>query len=263
MLIRTILSMAVAAVVGWTNAQSQAAPVIHNQAQEIVGAGAVADPLIAVEASRGAIVNRLVEEHAQALASNGISADAFRAALGALRADQLFAASLVNTLEEVSAIVRSEQSSGMALQRFVAITPMVPAAMSELPPAQAYLVRSADTLTIVKASALQLRDANVQVAGYFVPATSAGVTTVIEGKPFVKDGPGMGANSWIGYTAGSNQASGSGSAVAAGTSNVASGQNAFVGAGTFNAATAQGAFVGGGTSNVAAGISFRQSSKSN
>jgi hypothetical protein len=67
-----------------------------------------------------------------------------------------------------------------------------------------------------------------------------------------KDGPGTGTNSWIGYTAGSNQASGTGSAVAAGTNNVASGQNAFVGAGTFNAATAQGAFVGGGTSNVAA-----------
>jgi hypothetical protein len=62
----------------------------------------------------------------------------------------------------------------------------------------------------------------------------------------MKDGPGTGANSWIGYTAGSNQASGTGSAVAAGTNNVAAGPNSFVGAGTFNLANAQGAFVGAG-----------------
>jgi len=66
-----------------------------------------------------------------------------------------------------------------------------------------------------------------------------------------KDGSGSGANSWIGYTGGGNVASGSGSAVAAGTHNVASGTNSFVGAGTFNAANGQGSFVGAGTSNVA------------
>jgi hypothetical protein len=50
-------------------------------------------------------VNRLVADHAQALAANGAAVDAFRAALDALRADQLLAASLVNTLQEVTAIV--------------------------------------------------------------------------------------------------------------------------------------------------------------
>ncbi|HEY1327919.1 MAG TPA: tail fiber domain-containing protein [Casimicrobiaceae bacterium] len=70
-----------------------------------------------------------------------------------------------------------------------------------------------------------------------------------------KDGIGTGTNSWIGYTAGANVASGPGSAVAAGTSNVARGTNAFVAAGTFNAANGLGSFVGGGTSNVANGTS--------
>jgi hypothetical protein len=70
-----------------------------------------------------------------------------------------------------------------------------------------------------------------------------------------KDGAGSGPNSWIGYTAGNNVASGTGSAVAAGTFNVASGQNAFIGAGTFNGAKAANALVGGGNSNYALGIS--------
>ena len=46
------------------------------------------------------------------------------------------------------------------------------------------------------------------------------------------DGTGTGANSWIGYVFGSNQATGIGSAVAAGSNNFASGQGAFVGAGS-------------------------------
>jgi hypothetical protein len=70
--------------------------------------------------------------------------------------------------------------------------------------------------------------------------------------PFdTKDGSGSGPNSWIGYTAGSNVASGSGSAVAAGRFNTASGQNAFVAAGQSNAAQGVSSLVLGGFDNRA------------
>src|SRR6266581_1036043 len=233
MLTRTMLSIGVATLLNSMAAQVQAAPVVHNQALDIVGAGAVADPLIAVEASRDAIINRLVAEHAQALASNEISSEAFRTGLAALRADQLLTASLVNTFHEFTALVAAEPSSGTALQRFVAMTPQLATSLSDLPSAQAYLVRNGDGLIIIKASALPLDEA--EVVGYFTLVTNTSVTTVIQEKPFAKDGPGTGANSWIGYTEGSNQASGTGSAIAAGTSNIASGPSSFVGAGTFNA----------------------------
>src|SRR5438876_9159622 len=100
MLTRTMVSIGVVALLSSMSAQASAAPVIDNQAPEIVGAGTVADPLIAIEASRNAIINRLVAEHGEALARQGISSETFRVALASLRADQLLAASLVNTLEE-------------------------------------------------------------------------------------------------------------------------------------------------------------------
>ena len=68
-----------------------------------------------------------------------------------------------------------------------------------------------------------------------------------------KDGSGSGANSWIGYTFGNNQASGTGSAVAAGTFNLASGQGSFVGAGTSNNAAGVSSLVIGGFDNHAIG----------
>ena len=66
-----------------------------------------------------------------------------------------------------------------------------------------------------------------------------------------KDGSGSGLNSWIGYTAGHNVASGSGSAVAAGTFNAATGQNAFVAAGQSNVAAGTSSMVIGGFDNQA------------
>lgn len=69
-----------------------------------------------------------------------------------------------------------------------------------------------------------------------------------------KDGIGAGANSWIGYIAGHNVASGPGSAVAAGTFNSASGANAFVAAGQSNVASGVSSLVIGGFDNQAQAI---------
>jgi hypothetical protein len=134
-----------------------AAPVT-NRALEIVGAGAAADPLIAVEANRSAIVDRIVADHADTIAAMGSGAEAsLRTALAGLRADQLLAASLVGSLAEVTAIVAGQPSDGAVLQRFVALAPAAPNA--GLPSAQAYLVRNADTLTIVAAAGATARAA--------------------------------------------------------------------------------------------------------
>lgn len=59
---------------------------------------------------------------------------------------------------------------------------------------------------------------------------------------------------WLGYLNGGNVASGSASAVAAGSSNVASGQGAFVGAGTANSADGVSSLVIGGFDNHASAI---------
>ncbi len=74
------------------------------------------------------------------------------------------------------------------------------------------------------------------------------------GRPAPKDGPGSGANSWIGYTGGSNQATGTKSAVTAGWFNLASGQNSFVGAGQSNVASGTSSLVIGGFDNQAIAI---------
>ncbi len=80
-------------------------------------------------------------------------------------------------------------------------------------------------------------------------ATSSGSAPV-----FRKDGPGTGTGSWIGYLFGGNQATGMGSAVAAGLNNLASGQSAFVAAGSYNQATGTSALVIGGFDNHAVAI---------
>ena len=72
-----------------------------NAAPEIVGAGAEAEPLIAIEASRLGIVNRIMAEQAEELAARGLNGDALRYALMTLRADQLLAAALVEDFDEV------------------------------------------------------------------------------------------------------------------------------------------------------------------
>jgi hypothetical protein len=61
-------------------------------------------------------------------------------------------------------------------------------------------VRDGDALSVVKPAELQLSGRN-RVVGYFTADTVTNVTTLIQEKPLVKDGPGTGANSWIGYTA--------------------------------------------------------------
>src|SRR5947207_1756444 len=51
--------------------------------------------LLAIETHRAAIIDRLLIDYAQVLAQRGLDADALRATLNGLRADQLLAATLV------------------------------------------------------------------------------------------------------------------------------------------------------------------------
>jgi hypothetical protein len=245
MFARKLLCVAVGSALGALALPVLAAPAVDNRAAEVVGSGAATDPLIAVEASRGAIIRRLVAEHAATLAEAGVDSATFRNALNALRADQLLAASLVSSVAEITAIVGEAPVNGSALQRFIALSPREPISMTDVPLAEAYLVRDGDALSIVKAVELQLGQPGVQLVGDFAPATR-------DAGP--KDGTGTGANSWIGYVFGGNQATGPGSAVAAGTSNLASGQGSFVGAGTANQANGISSLVIGGFDNRAVAI---------
>ncbi|HSV18996.1 MAG TPA: tail fiber domain-containing protein [Casimicrobiaceae bacterium] len=85
-------------------------------------------------------------------------------------------------------------------------------------------------------------------------AVSAIVARSAPDNPLPKDGSGSGVNSWIGYTAGNNSATGTGSAVAAGTFNAATGHNAFVAAGQSNGAQGISSLVIGGFDNQARAI---------
>jgi hypothetical protein len=77
--------------------------------------------LLAIETHRAAIINRLLADYAQELAQRKLDAQALRTELNALRADQLLAATLVSTLDEVLRVVH-EPMPEMG-QRYVAITP--------------------------------------------------------------------------------------------------------------------------------------------
>jgi hypothetical protein len=211
--------------------------------------------LLAIEAHRAAIVERLVADHAEGLAQRGLDADAFRATLNALRADQLLAATLVSTFDEVLRVMREPAlATGPAGQRYVAITPTEAIELRAVPDAQAYLVRDGETLSVVKAGELQLTGRN-WVVGYFAPASTSVMVSASTAAAFTpKDGSGSGTGSWIGYTSGGNQATGLNSAVAAGSNNLASAQGAFVGAGTANQANGLSSLVIGGFDNRATGI---------
>jgi len=252
--VELILKIGAGLLIG--SSAATAASVIRNDAVELVGADAVSDPLIAVESNRSAIVNRLAVRHAVAVSTHGVAVEAFRAALESLRADQLLAASLVDSFEEVTAIVQQPTDSGALLQRFVAVTPTTsPISFGLRPPADAYLVRNGDVLTIVKAADLRLGPAT-RLLGYFVPATTSilvqAVTSTLPVVP--KDGPGTGSGSWMGCTYCSNVASGAGSGVAAGSYNAATGQNAFVAAGQNNVASGLSTLVMGGFDNQASAV---------
>jgi len=226
----------------------------------------VTDPLLAIEASRSGIVNRLMSDHADALAQAGVSPDTFRRALESLRADQLLAASLVNSFEDVTAIVAQQPATSDATQRFVAIAPLSLRESAGVPGAAAYVVRDGERLSVVDASQMSLLSEGQVVVGYFAPLQPtriAAATSELVGNASIdassatllagirKDGPGSGANSWIGYTAGNNVASGPGSAVAAGTFNAATAQNASVFAGQSNSADGISSTVVGGFDNHA------------
>lgn len=268
---RTLVCFGVAAALGVLSSHAGAESVVLNKAVQLVGAGAPSDPLIAVEANRTAIINRLAADYGDVVAANGVPLDVFRAALEKLRADQLLAAALVGTAEEVTSIVEHPAVNGASLQRFVPLSPMVPQSMADLPAAEAYLMREADMLTVVKATDVQLGTSAAQLVGYFAPATT---TTVVSGtaaaapitavlpsstaltspgsaendatassstrdaRLTLKDGPGSGAGSWIGTGP-----------------NIASGQNSAVGAGANNQATNFGAAVFAGNNNTADGVS--------
>lgn len=212
---------------------------------------AITDPLLAVESNRFAIVDRICSVHANAVAAKGISADVFREALLALRADQLLAASLVETLEEVTAIVAYEPIDGPTVERFVPVAPAFVGTLTQLPPANAYLVREHDKLTIVKVVDIGLRPMS-QLVGYFASTSPTVVLSPFAQRQAVsKDGPGDGVGSWLGCTFCGNVASGTGSAVAAGASNAALGDNSFVGAGKSNVASGLSATVLSGFDNQA------------
>jgi hypothetical protein len=85
-------------------------------------------------------------------------------------------------------------------------------------------------------------------------ATAAHADVFRIGNATPKDGSGSGSGSWIGYVFGSNQASGTNSAVAAGSFNLASGQGSFIGAGTANQAAGISSLVIGGFDNHAMAI---------
>jgi hypothetical protein len=89
----------------------------------------------------------------------------------------------------------------------------------------------------------------ISVATFATSARSSGDVMTL-----AKDGPGAGAGSWIGYVFGNNQATGTNSAVAAGSYNLAAGTGAFVGAGQSNSANGTSSLVIGGFDNHAIAI---------
>ena len=213
----------------------------------------VAEPLLAIEAARSGIVNRLLADHAGQIDAQGIDPALMRDVLGQLRADRLLAASLVDSLEDVLAIVAADVSEALAARNFVAISPIGADRLAALPRADVYVVRNGAAMSLVSSADLQFRSERAQVVGYLAapvePAVTSGKSSVT-----LKDGSGTGLNSWIGYVAGNNLASGSGSAVTAGTFNQATAQGAFVGAGTANAAMGISSLVIGGFDNRATAI---------
>jgi len=256
MFTRKLLVVGVAGALALLAQPAWSATTIENRSVEVIGAGATSDALIAVEANRTAIINRLVREHSATLFASAIPESSFRNALSSLRADQLLAASLVGSFSEVTAIVDQTSVDGASLQRYVAVAPTAMNAVQQLPAAEVFLVREGDTLSMVRANQLNATSSTQQLVGYFIP-TAANSSVVIDAASpgnTRKDGPGTGANSWIGFTAGNNQASGPGSAVAAGTFNLASGQGSFVGAGTSNQANGISSLVLGGFDNRAVAI---------
>ena len=247
---RRLLYVAMVGVLLGVGGSVWSAPRLLNEAVDVVGAEA--EPLIAIEASRAGIVNRIMADYADGLSARNLDANALRHALTTLRADQLLAAALVNSLDEVLAIAVQPVATGPALQRYVAISPLAATDSASLPAAVAYLTRNGDALRIEKADEFAFRDVTTQVVGYFVPATTTIVITeASKDGVTLKDGTGSGPNSWIGYTTGNNTASGSGSAVAAGTWNSATGLSSMVVGGSNNTADGVSSLVIGGFDNHA------------
>ena len=234
---------------GWALCAMLAGPLLAAPGVEV----GPAEPLLAIEASRTAIVRRIVADYGDELAARGFDADALRYALVTLRADQLLAAALVASLDEVLALAVAPVTDGPARQRYVAINPLGPG--SRFPAAAAYLVRDGEALWVETAAAFALRSANAQVVGYFEPVVQAVAAPAVATRTVTeKDGSSSGNGSWLGRTTGGNLASGTNSAVAAGSSNVAGGQGAFVGAGTANQANGVSSLVIGGFDNRATAI---------
>lgn len=212
-----------------------------------------ADPLFAIERMRFAIVARIVRQYRGELTEHDIDVDSFRSGLAALRADKLLAASLVDELEDVVAILAAPQAAGAASQRFVAIDATAPAERALSTSATAYVLREGERLAIVTASEL-MAHANARVVGYFEPVNQVFLSAPAAVGAVAKDGPGSGAGSWLGYAAGNNVASGSGSAVAAGRFNAATNSNSAIFAGQSNSAEGLSSLVIGGFDNHATAI---------
>jgi hypothetical protein len=251
---RRLLYLAMVGVLLGVGGQGWSAPRLVNEAVDVVGVGAEAEPLIAIEASRTGIVNRIMADFADGLSARNLDANALRHALTMLRADQLLAAALVNSLDEVLAIATQPVATGLALQRYVAISPLTASDSANLPTAAAYLTRSGEALRVEKGDGFAFRDATTQVVGYFVPTSAMFVSDLSKQGMMLKDGAGSGPNSWIGFTTGNNSASGSGSAVAAGTWNSATNTSSMVVGGSNNTADGISSMVIGGFDNHATAI---------
>jgi trimeric autotransporter adhesin len=213
----------------------------------------VAEPLLAIESARPGILNRLLADHAEEIVARGFDPMQVRELLGQLRADQLLAASLVDTLDDVLDILDARATDASAARRYVAVNPVAAPSFVAVTGADTYVVRDGDLLVVVRSADLASTGASAQVVGYFVPV-SATMAVVSRSSIPLKDGAGTGTNSWIGYLAGNNIATGSGSSVWAGTFNQATAQGAFVGAGASNAATGISSLVIGGFDNRATAI---------
>ncbi len=236
-----------------------------------IGIGSTNDALFAIENNRVSIVDRILSNFDAQIKAGANSASSVRASLLGLRADQLLSASLSNSLPDVMLILAEPVAVGPATHRYVAIAPSAATTYAMPEAASSFVVRNNDDLSLTGRGDLSAAAIGSTVVGYFVPNVIDGVATVSNSSGIAslrKDGVGSGTGSWIGFTGGGNAATGTSSAVAAGTNNLASGAGSFVGAGTANQAngtsslvlagfdnraTAQDALVGAGAGNRANG----------
>jgi hypothetical protein len=221
-----------------------------------VGAGSTNDALFAIESNRLSIVDRIMTSFDGQIKAAASNAATVRASLMGLRADQLLSASLSNSFKDVSLVLAEPIANGPATHRYVTVSPAAALGFVAPEAASSFVLRTGDDLSLATSAELSKANASTRVVGYFVPnaISSVVLSTGPSANERQKDGVGTGSASWIGFVAGSNFASGTGSAVAAGQNNVASGASSFVAAGFANQANGTSSLVIGGFDNRATNI---------